>query len=114
MIHTICGARLLDKIPTTNLLPKLGLEAITSAVSTRRLRWYGHVCRSSGGIKKVTQFVVPGGRGRGRPRKTWIESVKKDILERGLSESDVDPMVRPTWRAAVNKSRLLPTPVTEK
>ena len=112
MIRRICNVQLMDMTPTADLLSKLGLEEITSALGTRRLRWYGHVCRSdeSGGIKRANKYAVPGSRGRGRPRKTWNECVKKDILERGLS--DADPGDRLVWRAAVNASRLLPTPET--
>ncbi len=70
----------------------------------------GLVCRSSdtSGIKRSTKFAAPGSRGRGRPRKTWNECVKKNSL------SDADPGDRPVWRAAVNASRLLPTPETGK
>ena len=51
----------------------------------------------------------PGSRGRGRPRKTWRECVKRDILECSLL--DTDPLNRAVWRAGVNANRLLPTPV---
>ncbi len=64
----------------------------------------------SGGIKRATEFAVPGSIGRGRPHKTWNECVKKDILERGLSDAESGD--RLVWRAAVNTSRLLPTPET--
>ncbi len=90
----------MDRTPTADLLSKLGLEEITSALGTRRLRC--HVCRSSdfGGIKRrVVEVEV-----------VTAKLVKKDILERSLS--DEDPMVKLVWRAAVNDSRLLPTPET--
>ena len=99
--------KLKDKIPTADLLAKLGFEEITSALRTRRLRWYGHVARSSEGINKVTKMPVPGGRGQGRPRKTWTECVNSDILKCGLSEAD--PSDRAVRRAGVFASRLLPT-----
>ena len=102
--------RLRDEIPTVDLLARLGLEEITSALRTRRLRWHGHVARSSGSIHEVTELKVPGCRGRGRPRKTWRECVKVDILECGLL--DTDPLNRAVWRAGVNANRLLPTPVS--
>ena len=50
MIRWICGVRLRDEIPTVDLLARLGLEEITSALRARRLRWHGHVARSSGSI----------------------------------------------------------------
>ncbi len=45
MIRRICNVWLMDKTPLLqdpDLLSKLGLEEITSALGTRRLRWYGH------------------------------------------------------------------------
>ena len=103
MIRWICGVKLKDKTPTADLLAKLGLEEITSALRTRRLRWYGHVARSSEAINEVTKMPVPGGRGQGRPRKTWAECVKSDIEKCGLSEAD--PLDRAVWRAGVLASR---------
>ncbi len=45
----------------------------------------------------------------GFPRKTWNESVKKDIFERGVS--DADPQARLVWMSCpVNNSQLLRTP----
>ena len=81
-----------------------GLEEITSALGTKRLRWYGHICRSyeSVGIKRANKYVVPGSRGRGRPCKTWNDCIKKDIIEHGLS--DADPKARLVWSPAVNTS----------
>ena len=110
MVRWICGVRLRDEIPSAALLAKLELEEISSVLRSRRLRWHGHVARASDGIHAVTELVIPGVRGRGRPRKTWGECVKRDILESGLS--DTDPMDRAAWRAGVYASRLLPTPET--
>ena len=110
MIRWICGARLLDRIPSGELLAKLGLEDVTSVLRSRRLRWHGHVARASGGIHAVTKLVVRNdNRGKGRPPKTWRECVKRDIHECGLS--DLDPLDRVAWRAGVNAARLQPTPV---
>ncbi len=83
---------------------------IISALGTRRLRLYGHVCSYSdtSSIKSATKFAVPGSGGQGGPRKTWNECVEKYIIKRGLSVSD--PEARLVCRAAVNASRLLEQP----
>ena len=96
--------------PLLAFLNKLGLEQITVVLKTKRLRWHGHVTRSSSSIKNVMGVSAPGSKGRGRPRKTWEECVKRDIQECGLT--DVDPLDRNLWRAGVCASRLLPTPVS--
>ncbi len=50
---------LCDRVPTMELYALLVLE-ISSAVGTRRLRWYEHVCRSddSGPIASVRVMEV--------------------------------------------------------
>ncbi len=79
----------MDRTPIADILSKLVLEEITSALGTRRLRWYGHVCRSYDISREAnTRFAAPGSRGRGRHRKTWNDCIKKDIIERGLSNAD--------------------------
>ena len=108
MVCWICGVKLSDRVPTTELYALLGLEEISSAVGTRRLRWYGHVCRSSGSIATVERMKVKGNGGRGRPRKSWNECVRRDRKDRGLL--NVDPTDRPLWRSAIYASRLLSTP----
>ncbi len=44
-------------------------EDILTTVKKRKLRWFGHVIRSSGLCKKVVQGTVPGTRKRGRQKK---------------------------------------------
>ena len=107
MVRWMCGVKLCDRVPTTELYALLGLEEISSALGTRRLRWYGHVRRSSGSIATVERMKVKGG-GRGRPRKSWKECVSKDREDHDLL--DLDPMDRPVWRSAIYASRLLYTP----
>ena len=44
-------------------------EDILTIVKTRKLQWYGHVSRSSGLGKTISQDIVKGGRRQGRQRK---------------------------------------------
>ena len=44
-------------------------EDLLTSMKRRKLRWYGHVTRSSGLAKTVIQGTVQGGRRRGRQRK---------------------------------------------
>ena len=51
-------------------------EDLTS-VNRRKLKWYGHVTRSSGLAKTILQGTVQGGRRRGRQRKRWEDNIKE-------------------------------------
>ena len=48
-----------------------------SIIKTRKLRWYGHVTRSTVLAKAVMQGTVPGGRRRGRLKKRWDDNIKE-------------------------------------
>ena len=46
--------------------------------------------------RKATVMKVQGRRKRGRPKRRWLDKVKDDIKEKGLSDDDVYD--RATWR----------------
>ena len=70
MVRWICGVRPSDEPNMEELHKKLGLEDLTILIRRRRLRWFGHVERSSGEISRVRSMQIVGKRGHGRPRKT--------------------------------------------
>ena len=105
MIPWICNTRARDRVPSSELLAKLGIVAITPLLHAHRLCWFGHVQDSPTCIKTVCDLPVPGRRRHGRPMKSWMICVEKDIKDCNLSQ--VNPMDRVDWRRA---SRLLPTP----
>ena len=69
-------------------------EDLLTSVKRRKLKWYGHVTRSSGLAKTVLEGTVQGGRRRGRQRKRWEDNVKewigleRSILQRKASHSN--------------------------
>ena len=46
-------------------------------VKKRKLKWYGHVCRSSSLAKTILQDTVKGGRRQGGQRKRWGDNIKE-------------------------------------
>ena len=46
-------------------------------VKKRKLRWYGHISRSSGMAKTIPQGTVKGARRRGRQKKRWEDNIKE-------------------------------------
>ena len=66
--------------------------------SDRRLKWYGHVMRREEHYvgRREMEMKVQGRRKRGRPKRRWLDKVKDDIKEKGLSADYVYD--RTTWR----------------
>ena len=52
-------------------------EDLLTTVKRRKLKWYGHVSRSSGLAKTILQGTVKGGRRQGRHRKRWKDNIRK-------------------------------------
>ena len=50
-------------------------DDILTTVKKRKLKWFGHVSRSSGLAKTILQGTVQGGRRRGRQKKRWENNV---------------------------------------
>ena len=50
MIHWICNVRSKDEVSSDSLLTKLGIQDIDVVLRTSRMRWFGHVERSTGWI----------------------------------------------------------------
>ena len=52
-------------------------EDLLTPVKRCKLKWYGHITRSSGLAKTILQGTVQGMRQRGRQRKWWEDNIKE-------------------------------------
>jgi hypothetical protein len=82
------------------------LPSIIRIIKSRRMRWAGHVARM-GEKRNVYRLLVEkpeGKRPLRRPRHRWIDNIKMDLLEMGLSVLDWIGLAqdRYRWRALVN------------
>ena len=50
-------------------------DDLLTIVKKRKLKWFGHVTRSSGMAKTILQGTVNGNRRRGRQKKTWPDYI---------------------------------------
>ena len=78
LIHWICCTKDWDEIPKASLLQKLGIGDLPAVLRSWQLRWSGYVQCATSFISSVTDLVIPGTRGGGRPRKTWCKCGKND------------------------------------
>ena len=104
MVRAMCGAKLMEKKRTEDLMEMLGLkETVVQMAKANGVRWYWHVLRRDDGhvLRKALKFEVRGKRKRGRPKKTWKTQVEKESKSIGLEKNDA--MNRARWRVGVRK-----------
>ena len=104
MIRQISNVRPQDIVTTrsNDLLVRLGIEDLDLILKERRLRWYGHVERSSGAIKTAFDIQVDGKGGPGRPKMTWKQLTERDCREWKLLA--INRHDRSTWRSGVRSA----------
>lgn len=82
-------------------------DDLLTIVKKRKLRWYGHVTRSTGLAKTILQGTVPGGRRRGRQRKRWEDNIPEWT---GLKLPDAlrEAEDRKKWKEIVGRASVAP------
>jgi len=74
---------------------------ISTKIKERRLQSHRHVMRRTNDyvVRSVMAMEVEGKRGRGRPRRKWMDTVKMDLGGKGLSGKEVQDRV--FWRSLI-------------
>ena len=114
MIRQICSIKPEDvaTVRSSKLLAKLEFEDLNLILRERRLRWFGHVKRSSGAIRTACDIQIDGRPGAGRPKLTWKKLIERDCSEWKLTK--VDPQERSTWRSGVRSAMRAASHLTGK
>jgi len=100
MVRWMCGVKLKDRFPSTELRERLGINDIALVLQQNRLQWCGHVFhKDDDWMKKYKEYEVEGPRPRGRPKRTWTEVVENDCQARKLNKEDA--MDHSRWRKLI-------------
>jgi len=103
MLWWFCGHIRRDKVQNEVIRDRVGVAPIEEKLTQHWLRWFEHVQRRPpkapvhSGVLKRAENVK---RGRGRPKLTWDESVKKDLKEWNIPKEVA--LDRSAWRLAIN------------
>ena len=94
-----------ERISSEELRQRLDVEGIMDVIRRGRLRRYGHVMRKQDEdwVKKCISMEVDGKKPRGRPKLTWMDTVKSD-----MDRMDFTPVFahyRNVWRRLISRSR---------
>ena len=82
-------------------------DDLLTMVKKRKLRWYGHISRSSGMAKTILQGTVKGARRLGRQKKRWEDNIKEwTVMVLGDSLRAAED--REGWKGIVATSSVVP------
>ncbi|KAK9069524.1 hypothetical protein SSX86_011428 [Deinandra increscens subsp. villosa] len=101
MLRWMGGHTQLDRIRNEVFRGRFAMMSISEKIREGRLRWFGHVMRRqvSAPVRSVDSIIVEGRRGRGRPKMSWRERIRLDLLDLHLSEDMVDDRI--SWRRRI-------------
>ena len=82
-------------------------DDLLTMVKKWKLRWYGHISRSSCMAKTILQGTVKGARRRGRQKKRWENNIK-EWRGMGFGDSLRAAEDREGWKGIVATSSVVP------
>ena len=110
--RTILRILYLDQVTNEKVCAKIQQaigphEDLQTIAKRCKLKWYGHVSRSSGLAKTILQGTVKGGRRQGRQMKRWEDNIR-EWTGRKFSRSQRAVENKGKWRKLVAKSSVVP------
>lgn len=103
MLRTILGVKWQEHRTNESIVQQTGYnKGLISAVKKKKLTYAGHIMRAHDSLEKlVIQGTVPGKRGRGRPRKKWMDDITEwtGLSAEAWGRAALD---RTKWRKIVN------------
>jgi hypothetical protein len=95
-----------ERIRYVTIRQQIGLEGtLKKEIEQNKLTWYGHVQRmAEGRLPKIALKWMPKQkRVRGRPKKNWMEGIRKAVNERNLNEGQWED--KKQWSLGVGQRR---------
>lgn len=109
-LRRVAGLSLRDRVRSSDIRERLGVEPLLLRIERSQLRWFGHLVRMPSGRLpgEVFRACPTGRRPRGRPRTRWRDYVSRLAWERlGIPPEELEKVAgeREVW---VSLLRLLP------
>ncbi|XP_019240349.1 PREDICTED: uncharacterized protein LOC109220340 [Nicotiana attenuata] len=89
ILRWMCRHARLDKIRNEVIQEKVGVASVEDKIREARLRWFGHVKRRSieAPVRRCERLASVGSRrGRGRPKNSWGEVIRREMAQLELTE----------------------------
>ncbi|XP_070004138.1 uncharacterized protein [Nicotiana sylvestris] len=82
MLRWMCGCTRRDMIKNEAIRDRVGVASVEDKMRESRLRWFRHVKRRGidAPIRRCEKLAMESlRRGRGRPKKYWVEVIRQDM-----------------------------------
>ena len=92
MLRFAMGVTRKDKIRDEYIRGTVKVKRLGMKMKEGRLWWYGHVMRRDQEYvgRKIMKLELPRKRKKGKPKRRFLDVVKKDMEEVGAKETDVE------------------------
>jgi len=90
-LRRICGVNRMDRVRNEEIKRRCGVKrGVLERADERLLKWFGHMERMEGDrlVRRVYEADVEGERGRGRPKRRWLDDVKEALGNRGMGAEE--------------------------
>ncbi|XP_030753324.1 uncharacterized protein LOC115880278 [Sitophilus oryzae] len=94
--YSVLGVTRKDILRNSFIREEPKVDSILNKIEQCQLRWYGHLIRMNNDIpvKGVWEAKMQGKRPRGRPTKTWKDTIEKIVQDRGLTLTEAKSLAR--------------------
>ena len=102
MLRWMCGHTRKDRLRNEVIREKVRVAPIEDKMMENRLRWFGHVRRrpTHATVRRLEEWGKEKiGRGRGRPKQTWLKVVENDMRCLGVTADMTGE--RAIWRERI-------------
>lgn len=105
-LRRVKGVTRRDRIRNDDIRAELNIKSVQEYIEQRQLGWWGHLQRlnSTVPVKKVWKSRATGRRKRGRPRKTWNETLDKILRKKGKTWNEAKQIAldKKRWKQLIN------------
>lgn len=104
-LRRVRGVTMKDRMKNVDIRRELKIRSTLEFIEGRKLSWWGHLqrMREERPVKKVWRAKTQRNRRRGRPRKTWDDTMAEILANRGKTwkEATVMAQNRNEWKQFV-------------
>ena len=98
VLRQILGVKWWERVSNDRIREIARVQPVDEFVRFSRWKWLGHVYRKQGIVRDTPKWVALGRRSRGRPRETWVRTMKREAGDECWEDLEELAQDRMWWR----------------